>query len=184
MTISILDDNNKVSKTYNSVKDMMDEYYREQATRPLWKKIIDFTYYRIIYWNWDAWLNPKVFYRQCKWFFQRLIRGFDDTDMWCLDYTIAKFVLPRLKYYRKLNRPGFPILITNENDIGLDKDGGYSDEGMKIKMDEWNSYLDKMILAFETILNDNWLPDTYKEDQKIIEEGMLLFAKYFQGLWD
>lgn len=32
---------------------------------------------------------------------QRKKRGFDDTELWALDWTIAKFVYPRIKAFRK-----------------------------------------------------------------------------------
>jgi len=31
---------------------------------------------------------------------QRIERGFDDSEIWNLDLTIAKFILPRIKHYR------------------------------------------------------------------------------------
>ena len=34
---------------------------------------------------------------------QRIERGFDDSELWNLDYTIASFVLPRLKRLKELN---------------------------------------------------------------------------------
>ena len=37
--------------------------------------------------------------RNLKYFWQRRTRGWDDSDLYSLDYTIAKFVLPRLKVF-------------------------------------------------------------------------------------
>ena len=57
-------------------------------------------------------------------------------ETWNLDYTIAKFVLPRLKLFKKLNN-GYP-----------------GREGMETE-EEWDEALDKMIWSFEQIINDN-----------------------------
>lgn len=35
---------------------------------------------------------------------QRVERGFDDSETWSLDYTLARFLLPRLKRYLELSR--------------------------------------------------------------------------------
>ena len=87
-----------------------------------------------------------------------MCKDYLDEDLWNLDKTICKFVLPRLKEFKRQS-PCHP------NDI---------------EYDEWTQKLDKMIEAFE-------LSSTYdilnNEDNKKVEDGLLLFAKYFQCLW-
>lgn len=39
--------------------------------------------------------------RQEEWFNQRKENGFDDTETWSLYTTIAKFALPRLKWFKE-----------------------------------------------------------------------------------
>lgn len=98
-------------------------------------------------------------------------------ETWNLDYTIAKFVLPRLKLFKKLNN-GYP-----------------GREGMETE-EKWDEALDKMIWSFEQIINDNsWNnygidfthdPDCmkkYKEINDKIHEGLELFGKWFMHLW-
>lgn len=108
-----------------------------------------------------------------RWFWQWLIRGFSDRQLWSLDVTIAKFVVPRLKAL-KAYQHGHP----NE----------YTEEG-------WDEILDKMIWSFEYSLVDIELPavdsptteETVKDVEaqvKRYEEGMVLFAKHFSDLWD
>lgn len=48
--------------------------------------------------------------RQKLWRKQRDERGFDDTELWNLDVTMAKFILPRLKEFHKQS----PIADYNE----------------------------------------------------------------------
>ena len=95
--------------------------------------------------------------RQSKWREQRKKRGFDDTELWNLDSTIAKFVLPRLKAFKKL-KGGRPYELSN---------------------DEWDDILDKMICSFSIIAKDS-----INADYELYQEGLDLFAKYFGYLWD
>lgn len=135
---------------------------------------------------------------------QRIERGFDDTELWNLDRTIAKYVLPRLVEFKKVVN-GYPPEFD--------------------KFDDWMDVIDKMIYAFDHIVNKEkyddelenslgitWdgyytekklpdgnyeivhgvnynkeLMDKYRkieqeEDDKI-EAGLELFGKYFTNLW-
>lgn len=91
---------------------------------------------------------------------QRLERGFDDSETWSLDSTIAKFILPRLMCFREVNM-GYPSSISEQ---------------------EWNDIIDRMILAFSLLAGDAAFL-TGKEDQKKIDEGLDLFAKWYTSLW-
>ena len=82
--------------------------------------------------------------------------GFDKSECWNLDITIAKFILPRLKYFRETT------ISYPDNDKG---------------MDGWHEILDKMIYSFDEILKDD------STDQDKIQEGLELFAKYYVNLW-
>ena len=82
--------------------------------------------------------------------------GFDKSECWNLDITIAKFILPRLKYFRETT------ISYPQNDMGLDG---------------WHEILDKMIYSFDEILKDD------PTDQDKIQEGLELFAKYYINLW-
>lgn len=86
-------------------------------------------------------------------------RGFDDSETWSLDLTIAQFILPRLKRYKEITI-GCPASVSFE---------------------EWDEILDKMIKSFEIIIKEEGWPN--KEQEKIQEEGLDLFRKYFLGLW-
>lgn len=103
--------------------------------------------------------------------------GFCDTELWSLDYTIASFILPRLIRFKKIKH-GFPIFneCYDKGDVNL------SDKQSSTKNEElWNSCLDKMIFAFTEISTDK---SDFDRDDKLIQEGLDLFAKHFRGLWD
>ena len=87
-------------------------------------------------------------------------RGFDDTETWSLDYTIARFVLPRLKRFQEI-KGGYPPELTEK---------------------KWTAVINKMIAAFELIIKDNFKGLTKAEFTKV-EKGLALFAQYFQHLW-
>jgi len=95
---------------------------------------------------------------------QRIERGFDNSEMWSLDVTISKFILPRLKEYRD----------TVKN-IGVHPDCLKNNK-------EWIKLLDKMIRGFEVKLNSSRDLDV-DEEIKIIDEGLDIFTKYFGALW-
>lgn len=124
---------------------------------------------------------------------QKKIRNVSYKDVIDLDKTVAKFILPRLKFFKK-KVLGYPSELT---------------------LEEWKAVIDKMILSFSLILDDSepsfgelkWYTEkadnghwkmindpnsTFdseayekwnKEKEDKIEEGLQLFAKYFQDLW-
>lgn len=133
-------------------------------------------------------------FRQIIWFYQRVTRGFDERVMWSLDHHLASLILPRLKAFKEYDRH----LLT------LWEEGMTEEEAIVA----WDQTLDKMIYAFECLVNeDKDMPEmkfektnkefpfkkmtNYEEYKKAlavrdakIEEGLLLFAKHFRSLWD
>ena len=168
-----------------------------------WEKI----YYPIY-----RFVNHYIDYRWFIWWYQRLTRGFSSRALWSLDYTITEFILPRLKAFRKGGTCGYPGYQEEFRErIDADESGEWDKELSKEMYNAWLGKLDKMILAFEymkldgedidngikgyTIKNslmkidcDESKRSTYSEEmerrQVIIDEGLLLFAKYYQNLWD
>ena len=96
--------------------------------------------------------------------YQKITRGFTDEEIWNLDNTIAKWLLPRLKYLKE-NTCGYPPDLKT--------------------FEEWQDILQKMINAFELYNSDSNKFDLkqLKTEQEIIEEGIHLFGKYFGYLW-
>ncbi len=131
-----------------------------------------------LYYSTIDFFTPRYIYRKFKHLFQRIFKGYNDSETWDLGYTIAKFTLPRLKRFKELNE-GYPC-------------------GGEIKTyKEWNEVLDKIIWSLEKIANDaRDYPDLQKdldndcysiekeiEYNKKIQEGLDLFGKYFITLW-
>ena len=72
---------------------------------------------------------------------------------------IAAFVIPRLKYWIESGVNGHPGDLDN--------------------VDEWECILKKILTAFELLFNDK----TSDVDDKIIEEGLKLFSRWFRCMW-
>ena len=97
--------------------------------------------------------------RYLRFLWQRFRYGFSNRELWNLDYTVAKFILPRLKRFREISG-GYPAQLSEQ---------------------EWNAVLDKMIIAFQLITNgDRWVEH---EEIVRIDEGLELFGKWFPHLW-
>ena len=95
-----------------------------------------------------------------KYLYQYLTRGWSDKDLWSLDYTTAKFLLPRLKRFKKVTTsyPG------------------------NLSFEEWQHKLDNMIITFEIIANgDGFNPS--EEECVNINKGLDDFREWFLHLW-
>jgi hypothetical protein len=99
--------------------------------------------------------------RDIKFFFQRVYRGWDDSETWSLDSSLAKIVLPRLKRFRELYG-GRPARLTTE---------------------EWANIIDEMIFAFEFHTSEERWCCTDKDKWNRVNNGLELFGKYYSHLW-
>lgn len=102
--------------------------------------------------------------RQALWAEQRRDRGFDDTELYGLDDTFARFILPRLKALRqqKLTPP------------------------LRMELAVWYSMLDKMIRAFELLLPEGggaWDRGKLTDKERSqLQEGLDQFRQYYFSL--
>ena len=150
-------------------------------------------YERMTLWFYNNVWEKRNIHKRAKWMFQRIVRGFDDRELWSLYDPLARHILSRLKAFRNQKLWGYPCC-----------------EGIECEED-WLKILDKMILAFHYTIIDmddvEMYPiekmysigkriyfehskdyKAYRDEEarreKAIEEGLLLFAKYFRSLWD
>lgn len=93
---------------------------------------------------------------------QRLERGFDNSELWNLDGTIAKFVYPRLKAF-----------FEHSNEV-------QAIPGSINTYDEWKAILEKMVNGFELMSSDRIKTD---DEEKLENEALKLFSEYFFALW-
>ena len=97
---------------------------------------------------------------------QRLTRGFDDTEMWNLDCTIAEFIATRLKVFKE-----------QAAEIG--------DHPVNITSEKWQEILSQMIEGFELYSDHfNWPSDVSNENWKKVYKALKLFKNWFMNLWN
>lgn len=90
---------------------------------------------------------------------QRMERGFDDSETWALDYTIAQFILPRLKRYDEIA------------------------EDAIIRSDKVKQQTKNVIAALELVIRDGEGENLSGREEKEVEEGMRDFVEIFRELW-
>jgi hypothetical protein len=125
---------------------------------------------------------------ETKWFFQRLLKGYDDMEI--IDfYSFAnKYLRKRFKAFAtavRTYREGCPTCFYEYGDDGNAK---YNEEEA---MKRWLEVLARIEMAFdlmheEEIGSDRWLKKSNEqllEDSKVIDEGLNLFGKYYRCFW-
>jgi len=111
-------------------------------------------------------------------------------ELWSLDETFTDYILPRIKAFRKMDRHGYPILdeectpksarlLQNAADIAFDDSWDAA---------EWENILYDIEKGFEAHRNMIGYGDAFgkttEENEKIMQKGLNLFAKYYGHLWD
>jgi len=92
---------------------------------------------------------------------QRLARGFDESELWSLDLTLSKFMLPRIKEFR-------------------DTYPGDAEQSA-----EFISDLDKIVVALEMIIKEGGGGlFTVEGEKEKVEEGLKLLGENFLSLWN
>jgi hypothetical protein len=123
----------------------------------------------------------------------------DDYDTWSADYTLAQIIHPLLV---KLEKHGTPYTEREDAPSDTKYDDEKKTEGNVIEgycVERWNYILGEMIFAFSMLKegdwdfaiykknNDEWTDEAFEERenvQKRIQNGLRLFGKYYQSLWD
>ncbi len=109
--------------------------------------------------NWHR-IRHYPYRRAVRHLYQRLTRGWDDSQTYSLDYSLGQIIAPRLSRLKEINN-GYPDSMTPE---------------------EWNAKLDKMIAAFEFAGSERrW--EAGPEEFEKHNEGLKLFAEHYWQLW-
>lgn len=120
----------------------------------------------------------KDILKNLKWKLQKIFRGYSDIEMWNLDDTISKWIVPKLKEFKKTAQ-GYPAYLNS--------------------FEQWQDILDEMIFGFEWPTEETeWYAENVfyltgdAKEEKIKEfearidrakKGRMLFAEHFNGLW-
>jgi hypothetical protein len=152
--------------------------------------------------------KKTVLYRLLEWIESKRDRKIkiriDKYDTWSMDHTLALIALPMLKQLKETNHgsaqvddedlPEHMRLYNSEDSYYGDQQvfDFYDDPELcrqNIKCDihdKWNWVMDEMIFAFEFIVDeDNRYSHKFDQDvDNRVANGLRLFGKYYQGLWD
>lgn len=138
-------------------------------------------------WGHVTWVSGR---RQLTFWWQRRTRGFDDSDMWSLDYTLCKFMAPRLRALAKITH-GYPSEMLYGEDTSFEALMAFDalpEEERKRRQDEaftkWQAILGKMARAMELWVETDMFIEPGTPEEQEWEEGFELFHKYLFGLWD
>ena len=107
-------------------------------------------------------------------------------ELWTLDETLTNYILPRITAFRKMERHGYPMLGEEciSKQARQQKDGNDEDRDAA----DWENILFDIEKGFEAHQNLIGYGDAFgkttEENEKIMQKGLNLFAKYYGHLWD
>jgi hypothetical protein len=163
-------------------------------------------------WGWRAknWPRAIKWWAKCK--YQKIRYGVSDDDVYSLGYNIALFILPRLKYFKKKGKTGIPCCFLPDN-FHLLKDEEQTAAEEKGVKEMGDALDEMIFAFEYIIDGDKFceLPESLSfkakdldfNSEKSIEEkeswkqymekanelndrknnGLILFAKYYDTLW-
>lgn len=105
------------------------------------------------------WLTISSWKRRIKFLFQRLLRGFDDSETWSLDYTFYNWLLPRLKRFEELNIC-------------------YPDNEKYSTFESWDNTLKEKITELEYIIDYSYREWDFPERKYLDEEYLKSFEDW------
>ena len=142
--------NQKKSKSIQSKsKDFSTLYIKQEAINNINFSVADEVY--------EKDLETREMYKQ-----QRFENGFDDTETWHMDRTIALFIIPRLRKFIEVNN-GIPTCETVES---------------------YNEKLRFIISAFENYYATNKYYESVDDNErKQLTDDVKLAVEYLSKLW-
>src|SRR5579863_6336610 len=97
----------------------------------------------------NHWLvNPRDVYREIKFAYQRLTRGWDDRAVWSVDWWLDRMMPDVLRKLKK-DKHGTPMSMFPTDAEYIREDGNPTETAHDIASARWDETLDKMIAAFE-----------------------------------
>jgi len=114
--------------------------------------------------------NLYFFKKEIRFFFQRIWRGWDDSETWNLDKEIDEFVYFRLKRYFKLTNMAPPFIVREGKDVQLTEK-------------EWDLIKRKILYSLNQTRLNGKDPYCFNKNWKLIKEGRQLFDKFRGDFW-
>ena len=109
------------------------------------------------------WLKRGQFARAARMLADYWEFGCTEPDSWDLHVMLVRFILPKLKLFKRYNVNSYAMDMT---------------------FDQWKSMQDDMIFALELLLD--WPPAIGYDEETVARyrRGLKLFGKYLPDLWD
>lgn len=127
--------------------------------------------------------------------YQKFRYGVSDKECWDLSNNFTNYILPRLKHFKKMDRFGFPVGLTEEQwEATLDeiiwsfeyaKDPDVFNpipEHWQLKNESLADFLNREKTSEEKKCNEEYL-EKCKELEEKRKKGFQLFVEYYQNLW-
>lgn len=183
------------------------------SDEPVYNKYVDFLLDLIPFkWGWKAkyWPSEIRWWAKCK--YQKIRYGVSDDDVHSLGYSTALFLLPRLKYFKKKGKTGIPCYFLPDDFHLLEGEAFEAAEQKGIKemqyaLDEMifafeyivdadkfcnipeilSVKVKRLDLNSERSAEEKQAWKDYMEKANKLNErkenGLMLFAKYYDILW-
>lgn len=121
-------------------------------------------------------MKIKELKRDIKYAYQRVVRGYDDMFIWEMRSEHSRLMIKALKQFKE-SHVGSPII--RKKDL-------HSKNTTNNCHTYWTSILDKMITGFEAKIALDNFPEKkqIKKLEKQWNEGIQLFIKHYDSLWD
>lgn len=122
----------------------------------------------------------------------------DDSDVWSMDHTLSYVILPMLKKIQETKQGAphvddedVPDELKSTSAPPVNRSNGETDDNWFMR---WDHVLERMIYSFERVVDDSWEDEFFhgesgfniegwKEENEKIQRGLVLFGKYYRGLW-
>lgn len=158
---------------------------------------LEFSYIGLIpYWIWKGygnnWCGIKYIPKEIKWDFQRLFRGYADSDLWDLDSFLGAHIVKCLKAFNKIKRNSIPANYTCDSDgnkipwntaiKNYKKDIKDMIEGFEFLVDKYDQEHDKLLKKYK-----NDYKKAGEEYNKLYDAATVKaqkFVQHFNSLWD
>jgi hypothetical protein len=133
--------------------------------------------YRASYSLSHPWIIIEYVFRQVKYAYQRVVRGWDDRAIWSIDYYLAKLIPELLKALKK-SMPGIPLMAFS--DEALKRSDNPTGKDVDAAQKKYFQVIDEIIAGFENYYNQDVSLD---KDELIIHKTLDLFRDWFQTFW-
>lgn len=122
--------------------------------------------------------NPDLLKRDLRFWWQRRTRGWDDSDCWNIDATVAEFMIPRLERFKDINQ-SYPAGMLREDMI---EQLGIQDPIEERLHHEFYTFVIDEIIWYLSCIKDYTLIYGEKKTERFTR-AEYYFGRYFTTLW-